>query len=304
MYLYSIEKSIYHFIDGGMDMKKFITYFVLATILLSMPMKVNAATEISNEGATVTSKMEGSASFIYPHEGREYKVGPEKAMYYKLYYDANGVAKYGDIIRLADHQTIERVYPDGSYEDYIVPELTKKQKTAFYDKYNPIKVKERQEVNRKKEEAKLEKESRLDFENLVKENLLTTQSGDNYILYTYTKPDSKVFKDVVSISSDIHFTTTVENPYTNKRALTSLKKKIVTTLESHDLFAPLKISIVPFSNTDFSNGFITYDKCKEFKDYKGEYGLHIVLFNNTDVSMEKQFKIQFKSYLEERNYIY
>ena len=226
-------------------MKKLITYFILASILLSMPMKANAATNIRDEGVTetrdegvtVTSKLVGKTSYV--------------------------------------------------------PTLTKKQKAAFNDKYDPVKIKKREEARKKKEEKEWTKKKRKDFEYLVKENILTIQSGDNYILYTYWKPDKTIMRNM---SSDINHGNTKENPYSNKKNITSLKKKITKTLKSHDLSVPIKVSIVPYANADFSNGLITYD---EFKKFNGEYGRHIVLFNNSKVSMKKQFEIQFNAYLKE-----
>ena len=263
-------------------------------------------TETRDEGVTVTSKLVGTESYYYPYEGREYEMGPERATYFKIYKDADGNPLYGDIIRIADDKTLERVYPDGSYEDYTVPALTKKQKDAFNDEYDPVKIKEREEAKRKKEEKELAKKKRKDFEYLVKENILTIQSGDNYILHTYWKPDKTIMR---RMSSDINYGNTKENPYLNKKNITSLKKKITKTLKSHDLSVPIKVSIVPYTNTDFSKGLIEYEKikefkeCKNFKKFNSKNGLHIVLFNNPKVSMEKQFEVQFKAYFKELQYI-
>lgn len=279
-------------------MKKLITYFILVTLLLSFPAKANAqiALEANNDEVTITKKFVGSASFYYPCDGREYIIGPEKTTYYKIYFDANGEFLYGDIIRLADDEILTRVYPDGSYEDYIVPDLTQEQKNAFNDKYNPLKVKERLEAEHKENQEKRAEKLSENYKSLIKEDLLTAQAGDNYILYMYWKPDARAFQNILSITTDINYVNTVENPIVNPKYIKSLKKKIISKLESYDLSIPIRISIVPYANTEYPQGLMNYD---EYNESTGEYSLHIVLFNNAKMSMSKQFDVQFKNYLKE-----
>jgi hypothetical protein len=301
-------------------MKKLVKYFVLVTILLSLPMKANAQTlkfvestsainhvgpdgieTDGNYGKHITNnskpsiivKFKGYISYVYPYMGKEYAFGPEDTVYYAIYYDGNDEAKYGEIVRQADKFVLERVYPDGTYEDFTPPALTKKQKQDFDNKYNPVQVKKRMLEEEKKVEK--EKASKVDkvYSDLIRKDLVKLTNGNNYTIYTYTKSCEEVFKQFSGFFSDVNYGNTIERNYDFN--VEDVKNKIDSILKNTNIKIPLKVSLVPYQCKDFPEGEIQYTM---FKEDKNQYELHILLFNN-EMPMEEQFKIQFNKYLKE-----
>lgn len=243
---------------------------------------------------TVTTRFKGSVNYVYPYWGMEYIMGPENTYYYAIYYGENGQVKYGEIIRQADDFVLERVYPDETYEEFTPPPLTEKQKQDFIDKYDPEKVKER--IRQEGEESiKKEEENTND---LVKRNVLKITEGNMYSVYTYAKPEDSVLREIVRVHSEIYFGNTFENAYNFD--VYEVEKDIVSQLNKLTLPVPLNVSIVPYKCPDFPEGTLAFEKLEKFDN---QYGIRIILFNNENLSIRKQFEIQMENYFEEAEYI-
>lgn len=295
-------------------MKKLVKYFVLVTILLSLPMKANAQTlkfvestsainhagldetetdgnygkHITNNGnPNIIVKFKGYTSYVYPYMGKEYAFGPEDTVYYTIHYDGNDEAKYGEIVRQADNFVLERVYPDGTYEDFTPPALTKKQKQDFNNKYDPVQVKKRMIEKEKETAIKVNKA----YSDLIEKDIIRLTKGDNYTIYTYTKPDEEAFK--LMPKSDINYDNTIEKNYDFN--VEDVKNKINATLKDNKIKIHLEVYLVPYQCEDFPEGIIQY---RNFNKDKDQYELRILLLNNK-MPMEEQFKIQFNKYLKE-----
>ena len=295
-------------------MKKLVKYFVLVTILLSLPMKANAQTlkfvestsainhvgldgieTDGNYGKHITNnskpsiivKFKGYISYVYPYMGKEYAFGPEDTVYYAIYYDGNDEAKYGEIVRQADKFVLERVYPDGTYKDFTPPALTKKQKQDFNNKYDPVQIKKRM-LEEEKEMAKMIDKT---YSDLIEKDIARLTKRDNYTIYTYIKPNEEIFKLIPG--ADINYENVVERNYNFN--VENVKNKIDKILKDANIKIPLRVSLIPYQCKDFPEGKIQYTMPKEDKN---QYELHILLFNN-EMPMEEQFKIQFNKYLKE-----
>ena len=270
-------------------MKKLVKYFVLVTTLLSLPMKANAQTSIktSNEGISITSKLVGSTTYEHPYAGIEFTMGPEKTVYYAIHYDGNGEVQYGEIIRDADNFVLERVYLDGTYDEFTPPPLTKKQIQDFNEKYDPIQVKKRMLEEEKEMARKADKA----YNDLIEKGLIKLTKGDNYTIYTYTKSDKEAFKLIPG--ADINYGNTVERDYDFN--VENVKNKINAILNDNEIKIHLKVYLVPYQCEDFPEGIIEY---KNFDKDKSQYELRILLLNN-EIPMEEQFSIQFDKYLKE-----
>lgn len=246
-------------------------------------------TVFANELSDISIQLRGYTSYVYPNAGKEHILGPEKTVYYAVYYDGSGKAKYGEIIRLADNFVLEKVYPDGTFIEFTPPPLTEQQKKTFIDKYDPEKVKEKMMEQEKEKAKKIDKRC----ENLIERNLVKLTQGDNYIIYTYSKPDEEVLKHFSYYFEGVNHSNTIAKDYDFD--VNDVKEKIEDILKKKDIPVPLKVSIVPYACTDFPQGEMQYS----VSDRNSHYELHIILFNNEDVSMEEQFNIQFQRYLEE-----
>ena len=268
----------------GSQKKKIL--WIVNIVLISIALLF---TVFANELSDISIQLRGYTSYVYPNAGKEHILGPEKTVYYAVYYDGSGKAKYGEIIRLADNFVLEKVYPDGTFIEFTPPPLTEQQKKTFIDKYDPKKVKEKIMEQEKKEAKKIDKQCK----NLIERNLIKLTQGDNYIIYTYSKPDEEVLKHFSCYFEGVHHSNTIAKDYDFD--VNDVKEKIEDILKKKDIPFPLKVSIVPYTCTDFPQGEMRYS----VSDRNSHYELHIILFNNEDVSMEEQFNIQFQRYLEE-----
>lgn len=242
---------------------------------------------INNSGSNVTVKLKGYTSYVYPDMGREYNLGPENTIYYAIHYDGNDEVKYGEIIRQADNFVLERVYPDGAYDEFTPTPLTEKQKQDFINKYDPAQVKKRILEEEKEMARKVDKT----YSDLIEKDLVKLTKGDNYIIYTYTKPDKEAFKLISG--ADINYGNTVERDYDFN--VESIKSNIDKILKNNEIKIHLRIYLIPYQCKDFPEGIIQY---RNFNKDKSEYELRILLLNN-ETSMEEQFNIQFNKYLKE-----
>ena len=111
------------------------------------------------------------------------------------------------------------------------------------------------------------------------------------ILSTHIKADKKVFDKFSGLFEGITSDNTVEKNY--DFAVKDVRDKINIIVRSADIKIPLKISIVPYECKDFPEGIMQYTMTD-----KGQYELHILLFNNK-LPIEEQFNIQFEKYLQE-----
>jgi len=220
--------------------------------------------------------------------GREHILGPEKTVYYAIYYGEDGKVEYGEIIRQADDFVLERVYPDGTYVEFTPPQLTEKQKQDFIDKYDPDKVKERILEEQKERERKSEEAYRM----LIKEGFVIPAKGDNYVIDMYTKSDKEVLKRIVG-TKEVNYGNTSEKEYDFN--VETVRDSIIPILDKADLTIPLRVSIVPYQCEDYPQGVMGYSK---YDTEKKQYEFHIVLFNNK-TPMKEQFNTQFKEYLKE-----
>lgn len=257
--------------------------------LISIALLITAfAEDLSNIGA----RFKGYTSYVYPDMGKEHILGPEKTIYYAIHYDGNGQVQYGEIVRQADNFVLQKVYPDGRYEEFTPPPLTEKQKQDFINKYNPAKV-QQQAIEREKELAK-QVDKR--YSNLVQKGLLKITKGNSYTIYTYTKPSKEVVEHFSYFFEGITQSNTKANPY--KVNVNNITNKINAILKNSTLPVPLRVSIVPYSCAVFPQGDIQYVVTDSNKK-SNKYELHIILFNNNNISMENQFYVQFKKYLDE-----
>jgi len=262
--------------------KMWIINIVLISIAMLIPV-------FANDFPSIRVRFKGYTSYAYPYIGREYACGPEKTIYYAIYYDGNDEVKYGEIIRQADDFVLERVYPDGTYEDFTPPALTEKQKQDFNNNYDPVQVKKRMLEEEKKMEMEIDKT----YSDLIRKNLVKLTNGNNYTIYTYTKPCEEVIGQFWGLFSDINYENVIERDYDFN--VENVKNKINKILKENKIKIPLKVSLVPYQCKDFPEGEIQYTM---FKEDKNQYELHILLFNN-EMPMEEQFKIQFNKYLKE-----
>ena len=242
----------------------------------------------NNSNLDITVKLKEFVSYEYPHMGREHILGPEKTVYYAIYYGEDGKVEYGEIIRQADDFVLERVYPDGTYVEFTPPQLTEKQKQDFIDKYDPDKVKERILEEQKERERKSEEAYRM----LIKEGFVIPAKGDNYVIDMYTKSDKEVLKRIVG-TKEVNYGNTFEKEYDFN--VETVRDSIIPILDKADLTIPLRVSIVPYQCEDYPQGVMGYSK---YDTEKKQYEFHIVLFNNK-TPMKEQFNTQFKEYLKE-----
>jgi len=246
----------------------------------------------NSSNLNVTVKSKGYVSYEYPYMGREHILGPEKTVYYAIYYGEDGKAEYGEIIRQADDFVLERVYPDGTYVEFTPPPLTEKQKQDFIDKYDPEKVKERILEEQKEREKKIEEA----YRKLIEEGIVIPTEGNNYVIDMYTKPDKEVLKRIVG-TKEVYYGNTFEKDYDFN--VKTVRDSIIPILDNAKLIVPLRVSIVPYQCEDYSQGVMGYSK---YDIEQNQYEFHIVLFNNK-TPMKEQFEIQFKEYLKEaKNY--
>lgn len=249
----------------------------------------------TKDGLNVTSRLLSYTSYEYPYMGSEYITGPEKTVYYAIYYDGNGEPIYGESIREADDFVLMRVYPDGTTMEFTAPELTEKQKQDFIDKYDPKKVKERIA----EEEKRMKREYNDMFQDLEDSGLLNIYKGSNFLIYRYTRPDERVFSSIISSFSEINYGNDIkENFYASD--IEKVEKKIISKLEDADLLVPLKIFIAPYKCEDFPQGGMQY---RNFDEYGGITGIEMILFNNS-TNLEEQFEIQFEEYIQEAKILY
>ena len=155
------------------------------------------------------------------------------------------------------------------------------------DKYDPAKAKEKILKKEKDIQKKIDKS----YADLIDADLVKLIKGNNYIIYTYTKADKKVFDKFSGLFEGITSDNTVEKNY--DFAVKDVRDKINIIVRSADIKIPLKISIVPYECKDFPEGIMQYTMTD-----KGQYELHILLFNNK-LPIEEQFNIQFEKYLQE-----
>ena len=269
-----------------MSLQKKKVLWIINIVLISIALLVTVfADELSN----ISAQLRGYTSYVYPYAGQEHVLGPEKTVYYAIHYDGSGRVKYGEIIRLADDFVLEKVYPDGTFEEFTPPPLTEKQKKNFINKYDPEKVKEKILEREKEIAKKIDKQ----YENLIERNLVKLTKNNNYVICIYTKPDEEVLKHFSYYFEGVHHRNTIAKNYDFD--VNIIREKIENILNKEDIPVPLKVSIVPYTCTDFPQGEMQYS----VSDRNSNYELHIILFNNEDVSMEEQFNIQFQRYLEE-----
>ncbi len=268
----------------NLQSKKKKVLWIVSVVLISMAMP---STVFADELKTATLQMKESTYYVYPHQGKEHAFGPENTVYYAIHCDGNGQVVYGEIIRQADDFVLEKVYPDGRYTEFTPPSLTEEQKQAFMDKYDPAKAKEKILKKEKDIQKKIDKS----YADLIDADLVKLIKGNNYIIYTYTKADKKVFDKFSGLFEGITSDNTVEKNY--DFAVKDVRDKINIIVRSADIKIPLKISIVPYECKDFPEGIMQYTMTD-----KGQYELHILLFNNK-LPIEEQFNIQFEKYLQE-----
>lgn len=268
----------------NLQSKKKKVLWIVSVVLISMAMP---STVFADELKTVSLQMKESVSYVYPYDGKEHAFGPNLTVYYAIHYDGNGKVVYGEIIRQADDFVLEKVYPDGTSTKFTPPALTEKQKQTFMDKYDPEKNREKMLEETKNLQKKIDKS----YADLIDADLVQLIKGNNYIIYTYTKADKKVFDKFSSLFEGVTADNTVEKNY--DFAIKDVRDKINITVRSAKGKIPLKVSIVPYENEDFPEGVMQYTMTD-----KGQYELHILLFNNK-LPIEEQFNIQFEKYLQE-----
>ena len=216
----------------NLQSKKKKVLWIVSVVLISMAMP---STVFADELKTATLQMKESTYYVYPYEGKEHVFGPENTVYYAIHCDGNGQVVYGEIIRQADDFVLEKVYPDGSYTEFIPPTLTEEQKQAFMDEYDPAKAKERMLKKEKDIQKKIDKS----YADLIDADLVQLIEGNNYIIYTYTKAYKKVFDKFSGLFEGITSDNTVEKNYGFD--VKDVRDKINSIVRSADIKIPLKI---------------------------------------------------------------
>lgn len=273
-------------------MKKFISCLFLTVLLIGVTStKVNAQTteNISNYNLALKHYI----TYDYPYWGIEYKTGPEKTVYYAIHYDGNGNVLYGEAIRDADDFVMMKVYPDGSYEEYEAPKLTSAQIKAFNDKYNPKKVAEKIE----KEKAELLKLSKQKLNDVIKAGNVEVTHKKNYWVYLYHEGNDQTLATLTSFLPELYYGNTHVNPYPSDFDVKGFRDKILKRIKKIDRPVPIKVIITPFQCDEYNEGLLHF--CDFIEKDNKKAGYAIVLFNNSSVSLEKQFEIQLKNYIEE-----
>lgn len=263
------------------ERKQEIFLWMVTVVLIGVAMLLPA---FANEVITITKK--GHKEYMYPHEGREFSIGPEKAHYYVLHFDGDGEPLYGEVVRIADDFVLMRVYPDETTEEFTPPPLTKEQIEKFDKKYNPVEVEK--EIN--KEEKKWVKKLEDEYRSLVGKNYIKQIKGDNYWVFLYTEASKENLKHLSSVFSEVNYSNTYARPYnfSTKKA----RNHIVSKLKKANLTIPLQVSVVPFRCDQYPEGLIQY------RTIDGQDVIQILVFHSRTVSAEKQFDIQFKKYLQ------
>jgi hypothetical protein len=232
------------------------------------------------------------STFGYPDQGRQLELGPEKYTYLKYTYDAKNKFLYTEVIREADGALLQRIYPNGTVENFPVGPVSSEDAKKFNDQYNPeLIAKAVEEKTNQENKAYQEQKDRINQGTIIS---ISSEDNDKTI-HNYSIRAVSSSKDIISYLSletgtDLNYKNLVEKPLEN---VNSQVEQIRNRLSQENIPVKLIVTFLPYSCTDYPNGY--------FLHLSLENSFEIIIFNN-DTSFVDQFDTQFEEYKKEYKY--
>ena len=292
-----------------MKRKKLFMLSITTFIILGLSTVSAFASSVSNQNAITTSSSNNESdvkwangtpqwtltelsNFAYPDQGRERELGPEKYTYLKYTYDAKYKFLYTEVIREADEAILQKIYPDGTIENFTVGNVSSEDSKKFNDKYDPILIakaveEKTEQMNNDYQEVK---------DKINQGIIISVSSEDNdKIVHNYSIRAVSPSQDIISYLSlktgaDLNYKNLVEKPL---ESISSQVGQIRNKLSQENTPVKLVVTLVPYTCADYPSGY--------FFHASPENSFEIVIFNN-GTSFIDQFNAQFENYKKEYKY--